>query len=296
MAQLAPLIVIVGQTASGKSGLAMEIAKKYKGEIICADSWTVYKGFDIGTAKPTIADQDAVPHHLLDVADPVAGYSAAIFQKQAKNVIEDIGKRGKLPILVGGTGLYIDSILYDYGFLPRSDPTLRQKLNALSLIDLHQLASENQLDLTEIDNRNKRRVIRHIENNGTRPTRTSLRSNTLIIGISCEIEVLQARIVKRIDTMVKRGFADEVRQLGVTYGWDNEPMKAPGYRAFRDYIKGSITLDLAKERFMRNDLQLAKKQRTWFKRNESILWIENSEHAKELVEKFLTTNSSSLNN
>jgi tRNA dimethylallyltransferase len=110
---VAPLIVIVGETASGKSALAMELAQKFDGEIICADSWTVYKGFDIGTAKPTAADRKLVPHHLLDVADPAVGFSAAVFQRMAKQVIEDITARGKIPLLVGGTGLYVDSILYD---------------------------------------------------------------------------------------------------------------------------------------------------------------------------------------
>jgi tRNA dimethylallyltransferase len=294
--RVTPLVVIVGQTASGKSDLAMQLAQTFDGEIICADSWTVYKGFDIGTAKPTADDRAVVTHHLLDVADPRVGYSAAVFQKQAKQAIDDIAGRGKLPILVGGTGLYIDSILYDYGFLPKSDPSLRQRLNAMNLDELQQVAKNKQLSLDAIDSRNKRRVIRHIENNGVQPSKKPLRNNTLILGVSCTIDVLQQRVVKRIDAMVDRGLTDEVRQLGAKYGWDNEPMKAPGYRAFRDYIEDRVTLESAKERFMRNDLQLAKKQRTWFKRNSAIHWLNNPVDAQELVTNFLATKSSSPNN
>jgi tRNA dimethylallyltransferase len=167
---VAPLIVIVGETASGKSALAMELAQRFDGEIICADSWTVYKGFDIGTAKPSKADQKLVPHHLLDVADPEVGFSAAVFQRMAKEAIEAIASRGKIPLLVGGTGLYVDSILYDYSFLPPSDPKLREELNASSLEQVIARAEEMELDVTGIDLRNKRRVIRLIENEGVRPT------------------------------------------------------------------------------------------------------------------------------
>jgi tRNA dimethylallyltransferase len=279
-----PLIVIVGETASGKSALAMELAERLDGEIICADSWTVYKGFDIGTAKPSAADQKAVPHHLLDVADPAVGYSAAVFQRQAKQAIADISARGKLPILVGGTGLYIDSILYDYSFLPPSGPALREELNRLSLEQVVARADEMELDTTGIDLRNKRRVIRLIENEGVRPTKQPLRDNTLILGISIEREVLQAKDKARIDAMVAEGFEAEVRALLEQYGPDIEPFRAPGYRAFKDYVQGGISLDDAKLRFYQNDMQLAKKQRTWFKRNESIHWLTNRDKLAEAVE------------
>ncbi|HSX15225.1 MAG TPA: tRNA (adenosine(37)-N6)-dimethylallyltransferase MiaA [Candidatus Saccharimonadales bacterium] len=282
-----PLVVIVGETASGKSALAMELAEKFGGELICADSWTVYKGFDIGTAKPTAAERERVPHHMLDVADPAEGFNAVKFQRLAKQAIADITARGKLPILVGGTGLYIDTILYDYGFLPPTDPTLRAKLNTMELPDLLSRAETMGLDLGGIDLRNKRRVIRLIENNGIRPTKQAMRANTLIIGVRRPLEELRQRIVQRIDMMVEHGFADEVKRLGEQYGWDCEPMRAPGYRAFADYVQGRVTLAAAKERFMLNDLQLAKKQRTWFKRNDSIQWLSDRSKAVDLVTTFL---------
>jgi tRNA dimethylallyltransferase len=266
----------------------MELAQKFNGEIICADSWTVYKGFDIGTAKPTAADQKLVPHHLLDVADPEVGFSAAVFQRLTKQAIQDISSRGKLPFLVGGTGLYVDSILYDYSFLPPSDKALRDELNALSLEQVIARAEAMELDTTGIDLRNKRRVIRLIENNGIRPTKQPLRANTLVLGITIDRDVLQAKIEQRIDAMVADGFVDEVRGLLAKYGPDIEPFRAPGYRAFMDYVNGQISLEDAKERFRQNDLQLAKKQRTWFKRNESIQWLPTEDKYTGAVD-LLTT-------
>jgi len=285
--QLAPLIVIVGQTASGKSDLAILLAEKFNGEIICADSWTVYKEFDIGTAKPSLDDQSRVPHHLIDVADPQKGYSAAIFKRQATRAIEQIHANNRLPILVGGTGLYIDSVLYDYSFLPKSNPKIRDKLNSMSITELIQFATEKKLDLSKIDDRNKRRVIRLIENQGKLPTKTSLRPKTLVLGLKCELEMLRLKIDQRIDKMIALGFVDEVKSLGKKYGWDIEPMKAPGYRAFRDFIEGKISIQKAKDRFLSNDLQLAKKQRTWFKRNQQIVWISDYKEGLDHVEQFL---------
>ena len=282
--QVGPLIVIVGETASGKSALALELAKRFNGEIISADSWTVYKGFDIGTAKPTPEERAAVPHHLLDVAEPLDGFSAPLFQQLAYEAMESIAKRGKLPIMVGGTGLYIDSVLYDYSFLPKSDPKFREELNALSLDELLAKAEAMELDTDGIDLRNKRRVIRLIENNGLRPTKKAIRPNTLVLGIKRPLTELEQRITQRIDAMVSAGFAEEVSRLGERYGWDIEPMRAPGYRAFAEYVQSKILLGAAKERFMRNDLQLAKKQRTWFKRNKSIQWVSTPVELDKVVD------------
>jgi len=282
-----PLIVIVGETASGKSALAMELAKRFNGELICADSWTVYKDFNIGTAKPTKLDRAEVPHHLLDVADPKHGFSAAVFQRLALQAVNDINARGKLPILVGGTGLYIDSILYDYSFLPPSDSKLRTELNVMSLEALLEKTDDMGLDTSGIDLRNKRRVIRLIENNGVRPTKKPLRKNTLIIGVKRPLEELRGRITARIDVMVDDDFPGEVDSLMHKYGRDIEAMRAPGYRAFADYVDGTISLEAAKERFRQNDLKLAKKQRTWFKRNSSIQWVEKQIEAVELTTTFL---------
>jgi len=284
---MSPLVVIVGETASGKSALGMELAEKFDGEIICADSWTVYRGFDIGTAKPTAEDRARVRHHLLDVADPAVGFSAAVFQRLAKQAISDITRRGKLPIMVGGTGLYIDSILYDYGFLPPSDPGLRAELNAMDLKQLLIRADGLELDMDGIDLRNKRRVIRLIENNGVRPTQKAMRSNTLVLGVQRSLDELRDRITSRVDQMIADGFVEEVQRLGEIYGWDCEPMRAPDYRALAVYVQGATPLRIAKEQIVQNDLQLAKKQRTWFKRNQSIQWLTDRSYADGVLTTFL---------
>ncbi len=278
-----PLLVIVGETASGKSALAMELARQFDGEIISADSWTVYRGFDIGTAKPSEADQREVPHHLLDITDAKDGFSAVLFKRLAEQVIEEIGARGKVPILVGGTGLYIDSVLYDYGFLAPADPERRDQLNDMTLPALLQLAKDLGLDTGTVDERNKRRVIRLIENMGAEPTRQPLRENTLVLGVRIPRDQLEARVTERVDGMLAAGLEDEVRELAGQYGWDVEPMKGIGYREWEPYVAGTQDLAQTRERIIRATLQLAKRQRTWFRRNNSIHWVNDRSKAVDIT-------------
>lgn len=282
------LIVIVGETASGKSALAIKLAEKFGGELICADSWTVYKGFDVGTAKPSVEERASVPHHLLDVADPQKGFSAAVFQRLADETIKKIQDRDKLPILVGGTGLYIDSVIYDYGFLPPSDPDLRAELNTMTLQQVVARADELGLNTDGIDLRNKRRVIRLIENNGVRPTKKSLRPDTFILGLSTPRNELHSRIEERINTMLEAGLKSEVRRLADKYGWDAEPMKGVGYAQWKEYFEGSQSLDETRAKIIKATMDLAKRQRTWFKRNNSIHWLNNRDKYTEAVD-FLAT-------
>jgi tRNA dimethylallyltransferase len=282
-----PLIAIVGETASGKSSLAMELAELFGGELICADSWTVYKGFDIGTAKPTAEERTRVPHYLLDVADPLEGFSAVLFQRLAKDAIADITTRGKVPILVGGTGLYIDSILYDYSFLPPSDPEIRQELSAMSLEQLLARAAELGLATANIDLRNKRRVIRLIENMGAQPSRRELRQNTLVLGIAVPRETLSERITQRVDAMLASGLENEVQGLAERYGWNVEPMKGIGYREWQDYFHGTQSLGETRGRIIKASMDLAKRQRTWFRRNNGIQWVNDRSYTVDLVTTFL---------
>lgn len=284
-----PLIVLVGETASGKSTLALELAEMFKGELICADSWTVYKDFDIGTAKPTPEERERVRHHLLDVTEPAEGFSAPQFQRLAKQAVADITARSKLPILVGGTGLYIDSVLFDYGFLEKSDPVVRAELNALDLEQLLARADEMELDTSTIDTRNKRRMIRLIENNGARPTRRPMRTNTLVLGIRTDREHLRERITARVGVMLAAGLEAEVLRLSGRYGWEVEPMKGIGYREWREYFDGAQSLDETRTRIIKATTDLAKRQRTWFKRNDSIQWLDNPSRAEEIVAAFLNT-------
>ncbi|MBX4201724.1 tRNA (adenosine(37)-N6)-dimethylallyltransferase MiaA [Candidatus Saccharibacteria bacterium] len=290
MAAVSPkpeLLVIVGQTASGKSALALQIAKEINGEIICADSWTVYKHFNIGTSKPTISQQKAVKHWLLDVREANQGFNAPAFKELAQKAITDIQDRGKLPIMVGGTGLYIDSVLYDFGFLPSVSPDERAKLDSLELAELLGIAKLQNIDLTDIDIRNKRRVIRAIEAKGQKPTKQSIRPNTLIIGLQPDTEELKTRVEQRVDQMLADGLEKEVKQLSVKYGWEAEPMKGIGYREWQNYFNGSQSLEETRQRIISATNNLSKRQRTWFKRNRDINWFSDSNQAYEYVKKQL---------
>jgi len=278
------LLVIVGETGSGKSALAIELARRFDGEIISADSWAVYRHFDVGTAKPTTKELATVPHYLIDVAEPEDGFSAVLFQRLAKKAIADIEARGKLPIIAGGTGLYVDSVIFDYGFLPATDPTVRAELNVMSLAEVLRRAEGLGLNTTGIDLRNKRRVIRLIENEGVRPTKQPLREGTLILGLQTDRETLTNRVERRVDAMLAAGLEDEVHQLSEQYGWDAEPMKGVGYYQWRDYFEGTQTLAETKAKIIKATMDLAKRQRTWFKRNKSIQWLTTEDKLDEAVD------------
>jgi tRNA dimethylallyltransferase len=287
------LLVVLGETASGKSALGLKLAQQFDGEIIAADAWTVYRGFDIGTAKPTFDEQALVPHHMLNIADPVEGFSAAVFKRLVTPIIADIQARGKLPILVGGSGLYIDSVLYDYSFLDKPPVKLRAELNGLTIPELLAVANQKALDLTKIDVRNKRRIIRLIENNGEMPTRAEIRPGVLIIGTKPPREELQGRIEKRVDTMLEQGLEQEVSTLASRYGWEAEAMKGIGYREFCDYINGTKSLVETRARIISGTAQLAKKQRTWFNRNKSIHWFTTPVNYTSIVD-LVTTSLNSI--
>lgn len=290
-----PLIAVVGETASGKSALALWLAQKYNGELICADSWTVRRECNIGTAKPSLEDQASVPHHLLNVVGPDEDFTAAVFKRLALEAIDDITSRGKVPILVGGTGLYVDGILYDYNFLPEGRPGLRDELNLLSIDELLVRINKADIELGETDPRNKRRLIRLIETDGAVQTKAELRDNTLIFGMQPERQELNQRIAGRVDAMIQAGLEHEVDQLQRTYGWDCEGLKGIGYREWHDYFVGTQSLELTRERIISSTVGLAKRQRTWFKRNKFIHWLTTPidyAHADELIIDLLNKSNS----
>jgi len=282
-----PLIVIVGATASGKSGLAKFLAKQFNGEIINADSWSVYKDFDIGTAKPSLSERQKIKHHLIDVADPNIGFSAAEFKRLASKAIDKISLNGKVPILVGGTGLYIDSLIYDYSFLPASTKGDRTYYESLTLDELVKKCLALKYDIENIDLRNKRRVIRLLENKGKHPTAKELRDNTLILGIQVSPNMLEANIKERTEKMMDSGLKAEVEFLVAKYGWEIEPMKGIGYREFKDYFEGIINEKQLEDRINSDTIKLVKKQKTWFKRNKSIQWYDNRDKIVDTVTTFL---------
>lgn len=281
-----PLIVIVGVTASGKTDLAIKLAHKYNGEIICADSRTIYKEMNIGTAKPSSEERENIIHHMLDIVYPNERFSAAQFQKRVKELITDITNRNKLPILVGGSGLYIDSVIYNFNFLPPGNADERELLESLSVKELQKKVIELGLELPA-NEKNPRHLIRKIETNGKIPVKKSIRKNTLIIGIEVERDVIRKRIIKRVEAMVNSGLVEEVRQLSKKYSWNDPGMLSTGYKSFRLYIENDINIDQAKELFVTADFQLARRQRVWFKRNPHIVWIKNNNDADEQVKNFL---------
>lgn len=281
------LITIVGQTASGKSSMALELAEKYGGEIICADSRTVYKSTDIGTAKPTLADRSRVPHHLLDVVEPGQPFNAADFKYLANNAIADIYSKGKIPFLVGGTGLYVDSVLFDFEFGNEADPELRSELEALSDDMLRRRAEDLGITEDQVNFKNRRHLTRAIERGGVVQERRVLRENTLVLGIQLEAEELRERISQRLDIMIRDGLKEEVTRLLAKYGWDNEAMSGIGYKEWRPYLEGKDSLEHTFYLLNTHTVQYAKRQKTWFNRGDHIQWIKDVAQADRLIENFL---------
>jgi len=277
-----PLIVIVGPTASGKTTLAIEIASSINGEIICADSRTIYKGMDIGTAKPTPSERGEIPHWGLDLVNPGEYFSASDFKDYASKKIEEISERGKVPMLVGGTGLYIDSIIFDYKFGKKANLEKRQELQQLEVEKLQDYCRKNNIKLP-VNYKNKRHLIRAIENDGMiQKKRDTPLEGTIIVGIATDKLTLLDNISRRITQMFDSGVIDECRQLADRFGWDNESMKSNAYILIKRFIDNEIDLVEVKNTLSNLDWKLAKRQLTWFRRNPFINWLTPSE-AKNFI-------------
>lgn len=269
-----PLIVIVGPTASGKTSLAINLAEIYGGEIICADSRTVYKDMDIGTAKPSYEDCQRVPHWGIDLVYPYEYFSAAEFKQYSLKKIEDIRSRNKIPFLVGGTGLYIDAIVFDYKFGNKSDVKKRTLLEKLTIEELWEYCSKNNIELPDNYN-NKRYVIRCIEQGGINNNRkVEINNNIIVVGISTDRDNLRKRIKDRIEQFFDNNVVEEARILGKIYGWDNRAMSGNIYPILHKYIDNEINIEEAKVEIFYRDWHLAKRQMTWFRRNKNIEWLE----------------------
>lgn len=287
-----PLVVVVGPTASGKSATALQIARECNGEIICADSRTIYKGMDIGTAKPSKEEQAAVPHWGLDLVEPGEAFTAADFKKYAQQKIEEIRARGHMPMLVGGSGLYVDGVIFDFQFA-KPQPELRKKLEQMSLDDLKDYCANNNIELPE-NEQNRRYVMRAIERNSAPQTRRSEPiENTIIVGIATERDALRARIAERSEHMFETGMVEEAKKLGKKYGWDSEAMTGNVYRLVRRFLDDEFDETELKERFIIADRQLAKRQMTWLKRNPFITWCSLDDAYGYIKERVLAARSSS---
>ena len=267
-----PLIVITGPTASGKSGLAMELAKKYGGEIICADSRTVYTRMDIGTAKPTRQDRSEVRHHLLDVAEPDQRFTAADFKRMATQSIRQIRERGNIPFLVGGTGLYIDGVILNLAF-QEVDAKKRAELDKLAISELQQLYYTQHKKLPHND-KNKRHLISGLlKDDSHTPVKSEIDSNTIVVAIATDRAELQGRIEKRAHEIIEAGVVDEAAKLAKRYGWGSEAMTGNIYPLINDYLRGDCTKQQLIERFIIRDRQLAKRQVTWLRRHDFVTWL-----------------------
>lgn len=300
------IIVILGSTATGKTDLGLSLAKKYNGEIISADSRQVYKKMDIGTAK-TMGEWkkdgkvylvDSIPHHLIDIVNPDADFSLADFKELAIDSINDILKRGKVPIVVGGTGLYIWALV-DNLDIPKAQPDdkLRKELEVKPIAELvGMLVEKDPESAQKIDLKNPRRVIRALEVVMTtgqsffdQRTKSNPLFEALQIGLDVPKEELFKRINERVDKQIATGLVEEVKQLvGGGYGWDLPSMSGIGYRQIGLYLRGEATLAEATEILKQDTRQYAKRQMTWFKRDKRIQWVKCAEEAEGLVKNFIS--------
>ena len=267
-----PLIVIVGPTASGKTSLAIQLAKKYRGEIICADSRTVYRGMNIGTAKPSLEEQQEVSHWGLDLVDPGDFFSASQFKGYARQKIKEIRSRGNIPFLVGGTGLYIDSVIFDFQFGAKYSKEKRANLQEMTISELQQYCVNHDIALPE-NSKNKRYLIRAIERAGKKSSGLKVPlSNTIVVGITTGKQLLRQRITDRAKKMFKDGVVEETIGLANNTGWCNEAMTGNVYPIIKKLIEKEIDEDQAIREFIVSDVNLVKRQLTWFRRNPFIEW------------------------
>ena len=305
-----PIIVLTGPTASGKTKMSFALAKKYGGEIICADSMTVYRGMSIGTDKPTLLISDVekkvqnpdgsylingITHYLLDILDPDQEFNASTFKQYVEKTVADIRSRGKIPILVGGSLLYIDSFVYDFQ-MPQvqPDPKLRAQLEKKSDdVLFSQLVSLDPDAEWTIDQNNRRRVIRALEvclKSGepftAQKSKKERPNNILYLSISREREHLYEKINTRVDEMMEEGLLDETKMLYQKYD-HSTAMQATGYRQLLQYIEGKICLSDAVEQTKKSHRNFAKRQLTWLRRNPDVKWIKSEAEAESQIDTFL---------
>lgn len=285
-----PLVVILGPTASGKTDIAIKLARQYDGEIICADSRTIYRGLDIGTAKPTMAERAGVLHYGLDVVDPSEHYSAYDFQKLAYDKLDDIRHRGCLPIIAGGTGLYIDGVVFGYTFGSPASPEARAELEARSVNELQTMIEKQHTPMPE-NFKNKRHLVRAIERRGEHTSRLSRpMPGTIIVGIKTPKETLRSKIELRAERMFCDALYSEAELAAKKYGWDCPGMTGNIYRIVHQLLKCQISRDEAVERSVALDTGLAKRQLTWFRRNPHIVWLDYDKVLPFLTEQLLQHN------
>ena len=284
------LIAIVGPTASGKTRLSVELAKELGGEIISFDSMQIYRGMDIGTAKPTMEERQGIVHHMLDIAHPLEDYSVSRFVEEADKLLQELLSQGKTVILVGGTGLYIDSLMKGLEFAPLPESGVRQELTRIAQeqgieVLMDRLRAVDPESAERIHPSNQKRVIRALEiylESGKTMTQHNLETQQrppkyepMWIGLDyVNREALYARINRRVDLMVEQGLLEELQRLLAQGIPENATsMQAIGYKELMGYIRGECSLEEAKELLKQSSRRYAKRQRTWFRRNPKIHWF-----------------------
>ena len=299
MAYMRKVIVVVGANASGKSSLAVKLAQLFNGEVISADSRQVYTGLNIATGKVTHEEMQGVLHHLIDIVDPSETYTAADFARDGRTALEGIFARGKLPIIAGGTGFYIDALLHPdllASVPPNKDlrDDLEQKTAEELFAQLKSTDPERAADIHSKGEENlKRRIIRAIEvaaSPTTHQTEQLVNLEILWLGLRWDNDVLKQRIHERTLSRVRDGMIEEATQLHADgLSWERFEELGLEYKHLADFLRERITHDELIERIDRDDWRYAKRQRTWFKRNQEITWFDNgnTEGIDELVEGFL---------
>ena len=295
-----PIVYVIGgPTASGKSKLAVELAKKVNGEIISADSMQIYKEMNIGTAKVNKEEMQGVQHYLVDFVSPDERYSVSNFKKDAEKAIEEILEKGKTPIVVGGTGLYIDSLIYGIEFQNEEvDLEYREKLNKIAdekgLESLYKKAQEIDPEaMKKISINDRKRIIRVLEiyhKTGKTKTEQELQSRKnevkyeyKVFAITMNREKLYERIEKRIDFMIEQGLIEEVKQILEKYHTFPTAMQGLGYKEVVEYLEGSCTKEEMIEKIKKETRHYAKRQLTWFRKNKETIWLDGEKSTDENV-------------
>lgn len=273
------VIAVVGPTASGKTSYAVSLAHKVNGEVVSADSRLVYKGFDIGTAKPSLEECEGVPHHMIDIVEPEIDYSAGLYSQDAKKAVMDILSRGKTPIVAGGTGLYFRLLLENYD-VPEVPPDyeLREKLSAYTYEELRRMLEKlDPRRASEIEINDKKKIIRALEmaEHLEKPLieyKKELEFEVEWIGLNFPREELYERINLRVEMMVKAGLVEETENLLKQHGRIKNLTCTIGYQEMIAYLDNQMTLDEAKDKLKQNSRNYAKRQLTWFRKNPLIKW------------------------
>ena len=311
MTEKTPLVIVTGATASGKTALGIELAKHFNGEVVSCDSMQIYKNLDIGTAKPDKEEMQGIVHHMIDIIPPTEEFSVERYCKMAGEVIADIHSRGKLPIMVGGTGLYVDNTVMGTVFnAPKRDEALSESLLQIAEEQGNEalfalLLKEDPEIAQKLHPNDTKRVIRAIEtvrttgktrselDNSSRPSSSPY--NYVYIAIDMERETLYRRIEKRVDLMLENGLLDEVKSYIIPVREEmSTALMAIGYREVLWYFDGLCTYDEMVSLLKRNTRRYAKRQLTWLRRNNEVNWLDYTDafnQAKELIERILTDES-----